>query len=105
MVPEYLTPQNGGLLAPGQVIGLSAAAFGLYGGPDVAELVLQLTPDVMVGKVQPRAARPWRARAVQTLCSEDPGSLSSVTQAAMFRRALCCALCAASGALPHARRC
>jgi hypothetical protein len=51
MVPEYLTPQNGGLLSPAQAMGLSAAVFGRYGGPEVAELVLELTPEVMVGKV------------------------------------------------------
>lgn len=52
MVPEYLTPNNGGLLSPGQLMGLSHAVFLRYGGLEVAELVLEITPDVMVGKVQ-----------------------------------------------------
>jgi hypothetical protein len=51
MVPEYLTPTNGGLLSPGQLVALSRAVLGRYGGPGVAELVLEITPDVMVGKV------------------------------------------------------
>lgn len=52
MVPEYLTPANGGLLAPGQLMALARAVFGRYGGLGVAELVLEITPDVMVGKVR-----------------------------------------------------
>jgi hypothetical protein len=52
MVPEYLTPTNGGLLSPGQLVALSRAVLGRYGGPGVAELVLEITPDVMVGKVR-----------------------------------------------------
>jgi hypothetical protein len=52
MVPEYLTPNNGGLLSPGQLMGLSQAVFLQHGGPEVAELVLEITPDVMVGKVR-----------------------------------------------------
>jgi hypothetical protein len=52
MVPEYLTPTNGGLLSPGQLVALSRAVLGRYGGPVVAELVLGITPDVMVGKVR-----------------------------------------------------
>ena len=51
MVPEYLTPTNGGLLSPGQLMALGRAVFGRYGGLGVAELVLEVTPDVMVGKV------------------------------------------------------
>jgi hypothetical protein len=51
MVPEYLTPTNGGLLSPGQLVALSRAVLGRYGGPGVAQLVLEITPDVMVGKV------------------------------------------------------
>jgi hypothetical protein len=54
MVPEYLTPTNGGLLSPGQLVALSRAVLGRYGGPGVAELVLEITPDVMVGKVRCR---------------------------------------------------
>lgn len=52
MVPEYLTPTNGGLLSPGQLMALARAVFGRYGGVGVAELVLEVTPDVMVGKVR-----------------------------------------------------
>jgi hypothetical protein len=52
MVPEYLTPNNGGLLSPGQLMGLSHAVFLRHGGLEVAELVLEITPDVMVGKVR-----------------------------------------------------
>lgn len=51
MVPEYLTPNNGGLLSPGQLMGLSHVVFKRHGGPGVAELVLEVTPDVMIGKV------------------------------------------------------
>lgn len=51
MVPEYLTPTNGGLLSPGQLMALARTVFGRYGGLGVAELVLEVTPDVMVGKV------------------------------------------------------
>lgn len=51
MVPEYLTPTNGGLLSSGQLMALARIVFGQYGGPGVAELVLEITPDVMVGKV------------------------------------------------------
>jgi hypothetical protein len=57
MVPEYLTPTNGGLLSPGQLMGLSHAVFLRYGGPGVAELVLEITPGVMVGKVSARVQR------------------------------------------------
>lgn len=60
MVPEYLTPTNGGLLSPGQLVALSRAVLGRYGGPGVAELVLDITPDVMVGKVR-RAEGPTAA--------------------------------------------
>lgn len=52
MVPEYLTPTNGGLLSPGQLVALARAVLQRYGGPGVAELVLEITPDVMVGKVR-----------------------------------------------------
>lgn len=51
MVPEYLTPTNGGLLSPGQLMALARTVLGQHGGPGVAELVLEVTPDVMVGKV------------------------------------------------------
>jgi hypothetical protein len=59
MVPEYLTPNNGGLLSPGQLMGLSHAVFLRFGGPQVAELVLEITPDVMVGKVRHTAC--WQS--------------------------------------------
>jgi hypothetical protein len=65
MVPEYLTPTNGGLLSPGQLMGLSHAVFLKYGGPGVAELVLEITPGVMVGKVSARAMRGLGCCAVQ----------------------------------------
>lgn len=52
MVPEYLTPTNGGLLSPGQLVALARGVLQRYGGPGVAELVLEITPDVMVGKVR-----------------------------------------------------
>uniref|UniRef100_A0A383V493 RING-type domain-containing protein n=1 Tax=Tetradesmus obliquus TaxID=3088 RepID=A0A383V493_TETOB len=51
MVPEYLTPTNGGLLSPGQLVALARGVLQRYGGPGVAELVLEITPDVMVGKL------------------------------------------------------
>ena len=51
MVPEYLTPTNGGLLLPGQLMGLSHAVSMRHGGQEVAALVLEVAPDVMVGKV------------------------------------------------------
>jgi hypothetical protein len=37
MVPEYLTPTNGGLLSPGQLVALSRAVLGGSGTPDFHE--------------------------------------------------------------------
>eukprot|EP00775_Hariotina_reticulata_P007881 gene7881-8077_t len=66
MVPEYLTPTNGGMLSPGQLMALVRVVFGRqadsaavqlaravvrHGGPGVAELMLEITPDVVVGKL------------------------------------------------------
>ncbi len=79
MVPEYLTPNNGGLLSPGQLMGLSHAVFLRHGGPEVAELVLEITPDVMVGKVRMVGVRPVPFTAsLQQLCACSRQSQASV---------------------------
>jgi hypothetical protein len=57
MVPEYLTPTNGGLLSPGQLMVVTKAAFARFAGPEVSELVLEVPQDVRVGKVSW-----WRSR-------------------------------------------
>lgn len=57
MVPEYLTPSNGGLLAPGQLMTVMRAAFVRFSGAGVWELVLEVSRDVRVGKVGFRVLR------------------------------------------------
>lgn len=51
MVPEYLTPTNGGMLAPGQLMAVAAAGFARCAGPSVTQLVLEVSRDLRVGRL------------------------------------------------------
>ena len=53
MVPEYLTPSNGGLLSPGQVRTVMRVALLRFGGPQVMHLVLDIA-EGPVGQVRGR---------------------------------------------------
>ncbi|KAI8475977.1 MAG: hypothetical protein J3K34DRAFT_516896 [Monoraphidium minutum] len=56
MVPEYLTPLNGGLLSPGQMAGVMRALCARLASPEVWELELDLSPDQLPGRLLADAA-------------------------------------------------
>ncbi|GBF95349.1 hypothetical protein Rsub_07777 [Raphidocelis subcapitata] len=56
MVPEYLTPLNGGLLSPGQMDAVARVVCARLAGPEVWELELELSADQLPGRMLATAA-------------------------------------------------